>query len=174
MAKKKYIAKSHISLSVRVSQKTSAHISFSALTGGGSVFYTDDENLQQALEAHPKFGRLFKLDDTFVVKPATKKVAPSPKVRPININEENTENANSEEVEDNEPTTEVEDNENTEGQTEEESTEEATGLTKVPVTCLDDAKEYLSEKFGISRTKIRSKKAIEEAAAENGIEFVGI
>lgn len=172
MAKKKYIAKSHISLSVRVSQKTSAHISFSALTGGGSVFYTDDENLQQALEAHPKFGKLFKLDDTFVEKPATKKVAPTSKVAPAN--EENTDNANSEEAEDNEPTTDVEQDEDTEAQPEEESAEEATGLTKVPVTCLDDAKEYLSEKFGISRTKIRSKKAIEEAAAENGIEFVGI
>ena len=172
MAKKKYIAKSHISLSVRVSQKTSAHISFSALTGGGSVFYTDDENLQQALEAHHKFGKLFKLDDTFVEKPATKKVAPTSKVAPAN--EENTDNANSEEAEDNEPTTDVEQDEDTEAQPEEESAEEATGLTKVPVTCLDDAKEYLSEKFGISRTKIRSKKAIEEAAAENGIEFVGI
>ena len=172
MAKKKYIAKSHISLSVRVSQKTSAHISFSALTGGGSVFYTDDENLQQALEAHHKFGKLFKLDDTFVEKPATKKVAPTSKVAPAN--EENTDNANSEEAEDNEPTTDVEQDEDTEAQPEEESAEEATGLTKVPVTCLDDAKDYLSEKFGISRTKIRSKKAIEEAAAENGIEFVGI
>ena len=172
MAKKKYIAKSHISLSVRVSQKTSAHISFSALTGGGSVFYTDDENLQQALEAHPKFGKLFKLDDTFVEKPATKKVAPTSKVAPAN--EENTDNANSEEAEDNEPTTDVEQDEDTEAQPEEESAEEATGLTKVPVTCLDDAKDYLSEKFGISRTKIRSKKAIDEAAAENGIEFVGI
>ena len=172
MAKKKYIAKSHISLSVRVSQKTSAHISFSALTGGGSVFYTDDENLQQALEAHHKFGKLFKLDDTFVEKPASKKVAPTSKVAPAN--EENTDDANSEEAENNLPTTDVEQDEDTEAQPEEESAEEATGLTKVPVTCLDDAKEYLSEKFGISRTKIRSKKAIEEAAAENGIEFVGI
>ena len=58
---------------------------------------------------------------------------------------------------------------------EEENTTEAEGnVTKITITCLDDAKDYLSEKFGISRTKLRSKKAIEEAAAENGIEFVGI
>ena len=58
---------------------------------------------------------------------------------------------------------------------EEDNTTEAEGnVTKITITCLDDAKDYLSEKFGISRTKLRSKKAIEEAAADNGIEFVGI
>jgi hypothetical protein len=36
---------------------------------------------------------------------------------------------------------------------------------------LDDAKAYLADNFGISRTKLRSKKQIEDAAAANGIEF---
>jgi hypothetical protein len=44
----------------------------------------------------------------------------------------------------------------------------------VNVSNLDDAKEYLVEKFGLSRTKLRSRAAILDAAGENGIEFVGI
>jgi hypothetical protein len=44
----------------------------------------------------------------------------------------------------------------------------------VNVSNLDDAKEYLVEKFGLSRTKLRSRAAILDAAGENGIEFIGI
>lgn len=44
----------------------------------------------------------------------------------------------------------------------------------VNVSNLDDAKEYLVEKFGLSRTKLRSRAAILDAAGENGIEFTGI
>lgn len=47
-------------------------------------------------------------------------------------------------------------------------------LTPVVVTCVDDAKDYLSEKFGISRTKIRSVKAIIDVAKANGVEFQGL
>lgn len=52
--------------------------------------------------------------------------------------------------------------------------EEPKGPKQVGVASLDDAKEYLAEKFGISRTKLRSKAAILAAAEENGIEFTGI
>ena len=41
----------------------------------------------------------------------------------------------------------------------------------VDVASLDDAKAYLVDNFGISRTKLRSKKQIEEAAAANGVVF---
>ena len=65
MATKRYIAKSHISISVNTS-KGNAHITFSPLTGGNkSAYYTDNEELQKALEAHPRFGKLFRLDPTF-------------------------------------------------------------------------------------------------------------
>lgn len=53
-----------------------------------------------------------------------------------------------------------------------ESTESK--LTPIVVTCVDDAKDYLSEKFGISRTKIRTMKAITDVAKDNGIEFQGL
>lgn len=52
--------------------------------------------------------------------------------------------------------------------------EEPKGPKQVKLTSLDDAKDYLAEKFGISRTKLRSKAAIIAAAEENGIEFTGI
>ena len=52
--------------------------------------------------------------------------------------------------------------------------EEPKGPKQVKVTNLDDAKDYLADKFGYSRTKLRSKAAILAAAEENGIEFTGI
>lgn len=48
------------------------------------------------------------------------------------------------------------------------------GPKQVKVTSLDDAKDYLAEKYGFSRTKLRSKSAILAAAEENGVEFIGI
>jgi hypothetical protein len=52
--------------------------------------------------------------------------------------------------------------------------EEPKGPKQVNVASLDDAKDYLAEKFGYSRTKLRSKAAILAAAEESGIEFIGI
>lgn len=48
------------------------------------------------------------------------------------------------------------------------------GKTVISVSCPDDAKEYLVEKFGISRTKLRWLKQIKEQAEANGIIFEGI
>ena len=64
------------------------------------------------------------------------------------------------------------------GETEDDDIQEVEGeqsnLTKVKVTDFEDARDYLSDKFGISRTKIRSQKAVKEAAEANGIVFVGL
>lgn len=38
------------------------HLRFMPLSEGGSVFVTADRRLQNALEAHPRFGTLFTLD----------------------------------------------------------------------------------------------------------------
>lgn len=130
MSAKKYIAKSHVSLSVKMTENKYAHISFTPLTGGGSVYYTSDEKVQQALEQHPKYGKLYKEDLLYkqimqvVATPVAKK-----------------------------------------------KKEEA---TEVHVSCLDDAKDYLSEKFGISRTKMRSAEGIKNIAASNNVVFIGL
>ena len=91
------------------------------------MLYTDNEELQKALEAHPRYGKLFHLDTSF--QPSAPKVeeAPTPK-----------------------------------------------RVKKVKVSCLDDAKEYLCDKYGVSRTKLNSEKSITDFAASKNIEFVGI
>ena len=45
---------------------------------------------------------------------------------------------------------------------------------KVKVSDIASAKDYLADTFGISRTSMRSTKAIMEQAAANGIEFEGL
>lgn len=122
---KKYISKYDISINAQ-----GVHVSFSPLTGGGSVYYTDNEKLQGLLEKHHKFGKLFNLAEEPVVE---QPVAEEPKEEP-----------------------------------------KSNGMKKIVVSCLDDAKEYLCENFGTSRTKLRSEKSIKENAAAHGIEFVGI
>ena len=78
MATKKYIAKSHIGITVSVGNNRYTHVSFSAVTRGGSVFYTNDENLQKALESHPRYGKLFKLDPSCAT--SSKAISPVPAV----------------------------------------------------------------------------------------------
>jgi len=130
MALKKYTAKTHISLSIVLPHSgKSLHLSFTPLTGGGSVYYTEIEQEQCGLERHSKYGKLFKGEEV-------KKEIP----------------------------------------TKEETSEEKTGkeLKVVKVACADDAKDYLSDKCGISRTKLRGMKAIEDTAHEVGIVFTGL
>lgn len=139
---KKYKAKSCISISVALSTGGVAHISFSPMTGGGSTFYTDDAVLQESLEKHPKFGRLFVLVE----------------------HEQSPMKANTATKDENEP---------------DPSTGEErpianvhSSVRMVEVQCNDDAKDYLAEKFGVSRSKLRSRAAIDEAAKANGVQFV--
>lgn len=129
METKKYTAKTHVSLSLPMGEKVNAHVSFTPITGGGSVFYTSNEALQSALEKHPKYGRLYKLDTLYQAK----KVVADP--QPIVVKKE---------------------------------------ATEVHVTCLDDAKDYLSDRLGISRTKLRSAESIKKAAVANNVKFIGL
>lgn len=117
------------------------HVSFQAVTGGGSIFYTDDEEVATALERHHKYGKLFRLDTAFDAQAAK-----------VNADQVSNDEAVSPEGND----------------------EESTSTTQIKVSCPDDAKEYLCEKFGVSRTKLKTKKAITETAAAHGIEFLGI
>lgn len=125
---KKYIAYSHVAINVVLpSSGKGMHVSFAPVTGGGSVYITDNEDIQKALERHSRFGKLFKID--------------------VNYKEEEPVIESSVEAE--EPK-----------------------VKTVKMASLDDAKAYLADNFGISRTKLRSKKQIEDAAAANGLNFV--
>lgn len=62
---KKYTAKTCVSINVQMSNGTNRHVVFDSVSGGGSVYYTDNEELQQAIEHHYKYGKLFKVDENF-------------------------------------------------------------------------------------------------------------
>lgn len=184
---KKYIAKTNVSINVVLPTGANRHIAFSALTGGGSVFYTDDPDIQKAMECHYKFGKLFRADQKFIPEKQRNKPAPNPKpeivpeqptvsAAPIPIGETPTPTV--EEAEDapaGEATVAVPDSDGQPEEAEDNETEaEDNGLKTIVVSDPDAAKAFLAEHFGISRTKIKSVKAIKEAAAANGIVFEGI
>lgn len=158
---KKYRAKSNVSISVVLPSKKSLHVTFLPMTGGSSVYYTEDEDEQKALESHYKFGKLFKLEELpeeTATENTTKmkgKTAKTKTETPTDGDTDGDTNDNTDDSEDDPDKSETE-------------------LTTISVSCLDDAKDYLSDKFGISRTKLRSKKSIIEAAEQNGIVFEGI
>lgn len=134
MATKTYQSKSDISISILMGNK-SAHVSFSPITGTGSIFTTDNTQLQEAIEKHHNFGKLFTLREEVKEKPKKEK-----KVANTEVEEAGGDN----------------------------------GKIIVEVSCPEDAKEYLADKFEVSRTSLKSVKAIREIAAANNIEFVGI
>lgn len=57
--KKKYKSKSQVSINIKIGGGH-AHITFTSQMNGGSVYYTEDEEVQKGLEAHPRYGKLFK------------------------------------------------------------------------------------------------------------------
>lgn len=132
---KHYISDSHIAINVTLDGGESMHLSFIALSNGGSVFSTDSEELQKAIERHYRFGELFILDHI-----------EEPKNTPETTNEEYTSVKESEDG----------------------------NIQKITVNDLGEAKNYLADTLGISRTSLRSLKTILEVAKANNIEFEGL
>lgn len=132
--RKTYKANTNISLNVFLpeSQKN-LHVAFCGLSNGSSVFTTDDEQVQDGLERHYKFGKLFKLIAT--TDPVEEEAAATA-----------AEEAKAEAQSD--------------------------GLERVELSDWDSAKDYLADRFGLTRTTLRSHKAITDAAKANGIEII--
>lgn len=128
---KKYISNSQLSINVTMASNNSLHVRFTPLTGGGSVFYSDDKDIQEALERHPKFNKLFRIDPYYIEKP-------------VKTAKKSTSNTASK------------------------------SFRKVKVSCVDDAKDYMADKYGTSRTQMKSIAEIKTVAAEKGVEFEGI
>lgn len=187
---KKYIAKTNVSINIVLPNGKNRHITFSAVTGGGSVFYTDDQDTIDAMERHYKYGTLFRADHQYNAEKQRSK--PGKKLKPETVSQSlQTVSAIPvaklepvEEVKEAETATECEQSDATETdcepkcEEEESDNEEAeaceNGLRTIVVTDPDAAKAYLAEHFGYSRTKIKTLKAIKEAATANGIVFEGI
>lgn len=148
--KKTYKANTNISINVVLLNKQSKHISFIPLSDGSSTYTTDSEELMKAIERHYNYGKLFRL---------------------IRITDEKTRGEDSEAAN-------VFDKSTPEDEKEtiavEKTSESATGLQKVAISDIASAKDYLADRFGVSRTMMRSTKSIVEQAAIHGIEFEGI
>lgn len=133
MATKTYKSTTEIYFNVRLKSGNCMHIGFSPISGGGSMFITSDEELQEALEKHRGFNTMFRLDSV--------------------QDESAKEETNEEDAPD--------------GDDEQK-------LMVVNVSCIEDARDYLAEKFAISRSKIKNLASINAKAKENGVKFSGI
>ena len=152
---KKYKAKSLISISVTLATGGNTHISFSPVTGGGSVYYTENEKIQAGLEGHPKYGKLFTLEETVANATGTTAKAAGTTAKAVVP----------------QPTTE----EGTQQGEEGASDGEGTGsVYELKAACNDDAKDWLADKFGVSRSKMRSRQDIEKVAENNGVKVVWV
>ena len=154
---KTYRAKSDISVNVSLGNGKNTHVSFLPVTCGGSVFRTDNEILQNALERHYNFGKLFKLEETGNIEK---------KAELGKVSSRGTIKATGE--------CDAEDTTENDGIAANSGQEDTEGMRTITVACDADAKEYLAETYGISRTSLRSRTKIVEAAAANGIRFEGL
>lgn len=141
---KSYKSFTQVAFSVILPGGGSKRISFSPRTGSGSVYITDDERVQNAIERHPGFGKKFFLEGASNTAPERKVAAP----QPVSA-EADSENVKAAPAKDN-------------------------PRKEIPFTNLSDAKEYLARNFEIGRTQLRSKEAIKRYAAMNNVIFVGI
>lgn len=166
---KTYKANTNVSINVVLPSKKNLHISFVPLSNGNSTFTTDNEEIMNAIENHYNFGKLFRLHST---QGESKKKAAKVVEKPVK-DEEQTDKAedNAVVVDGNDENADA--NENNDETSTEEAENEPT-LKKVKVSDLAAAKDYLADTFGISRTALRSMKAITEQAAAHGIEFEGL
>lgn len=182
---KKYIAKTNVSINIVLKNGKNRHIAFNSLTGGGSVYYTDDPDIIDAIERHYKYGTLFRTDHSYIAeKPRNKPTtihradAASQPVQgvssPAPVTEAAEEISDAESASDAEVSAESEQPDMAEADSDAEAEEADNGLKTIVVSDPDAAKAYLAEHFGISRTKIKTLKAIKDAGAANGIVFEGI
>ena len=136
--KKVYKSKSEISIKVVLGGGSTVRVAFTPRTLGSSVYMTDDEDLQKAIESHREYGKLFVCDERRSEAMVEKKTEVSQHDEP-----------DAEAAEVAEPKI-------------------------VAVSSIQEAKDYLSDKFDISRSSLKSKDAVERAALEHGVVFEGL
>lgn len=184
MTTKTYKSPSNIAINVVLSNGSNLLVSFSSKTIGGSIFTTSKKEVQQAIERHYNYNKLFFLERTVITEDKVSKTKKNATVneetaKPEDINKDEPKEDNSEATEEvtdkDEELTVEEDNEETEA-TEEVTESDVTtdGMTEVEFTDLVSAREYLNENFGIPKQTIMSKASIIEAAKAHNIVFVGL
>lgn len=162
---KTYKANTNISINVVLPSKKNLHVTFVPLSNGSSVLTTDNEELQNAIERHYNYGKLFKL--VLIEGPNRKQT-----VKATSVTSSVEAEKASKQDEETAPAPVSDDTENE--ATDNEAGEDGDNLQKVKVSDINEAKDYLAEKFGVSRTTMRSTKSILATAAAHGIEFEGL
>lgn len=183
MKTKTYRANTNISINVVLASKKNLHISFLPQSDGSSVFVTSNEEIQKAIERHYKFGSLFRLVGTTTTetkkpttaqtdkKPATTAQTATTEEKPAPANETNADTVDNvgEESDNDAPANDVPEVEETESA--EENEQEQQTLREVEVSDIAAAKDYLADNFDLTRSSMRSQKAVLDAAAAHGIQF---
>lgn len=151
MSKKIYTSKSEISIKVLLDNGKTVRVAFTPRTMGSSVFMTDDEELQKAIEGHKEYGKLFVCKNAGPVNTAT---ASQPTKEHPSAGAQDQDVAPQPE----EPLVDA---------------GASTDSTKqVHVGSLQEAKDYLAEKFDISRTSLRNRDAVLSSGMSHGVVFV--
>lgn len=177
MTTKTYKANTNVSINVVLANKKNLHLSFVPQSDGSSVFVTSDEAVQKAIENHCKFGCLFRLVHVHKVQTDQKREtvqddSTGTETPPVPAHDENAAD------------TEIPHNANSgdenvggapyEGTNADSTDGGETGQTELRVVKVSDiaaAKDYLAENFGLTRSSMRSQKAVLDTAAANGIQF---
>lgn len=147
MTTKTYKSRTCIAINVVLASKKNRHISFEPCTDGSSTFTTTSSDIQEAIEKHCNYNKMFFLESSIVEKEDGNE-APKKSKKTTETGDE------SDELKDTKPT--------------------GDDIKKVEISDIEAAKDYLADTFGISRTLLRSKKSIIEQAQSLNIEFVGL
>ena len=160
MTTKTYKSRTCIAINVVLASKKNRHISFEPCTDGSSTFTTTSSDIQDAIEKHYNYNKLFFLESSIVEKEDEKK------------SEKTTETGDGVD----EPTGDDEPKDTKPTGDDEPKDTKPTGddVKKVDISDIEAAKDYIADTFNISRTLLRSKKAIIEQAKAHNIEFVGL
>jgi len=152
--KKIYTSKSEISIKVLLDNGKTVRVAFTPRTMGSSVFMTDDEELQKAIEGHKEFGKLFVCKNAGKVITAT--ASQSTKQQPVDEGKQPVDKGQHP----------------TDGEQDDAPSEGGEPTTKiVPVGSVQEAKDYLADKFDITRSSLKNRAAIESAALSKGVVF---
>lgn len=155
--KKIYTSKSEISIKVLLGNGKTLRVAFTPRTMGSSVFMTDDEEIQKAIELHKEYGKLFVCKNATIAATASQRTE-----QPTDNGQQPTDNGQT-------------DN----GQQPTDSNQGCSPEGKpapkiINVGSVQEAKDYLADKFGISRTSLKNREAVKSAGVEMGVVFEGI
>ncbi len=180
MTTKTYKANTNVSINVVFANKKNLHISFMPQSDGSSVFVTSDEAVQKAIENHCKFGRLFRLVNVHKVPTNQKRETAQGNSNdtdtstetPVQTLDENAAGAEiPQNADDGDESVDDAPYEGTNADSTDEGKREQTEPRVVKVSDIAAAKDYLAENFGLTRSSMRSQKAVLDTAAANGIQF---